>query len=220
MHVCCACLTLRSVLGGLQRAGMGALPVSAAGICFLATLVCLGCLPVQQVHAHCRAAGPAVAACLGCPRFQLLSGIEDLRSRHGLPAASFISQCGVLITTAALKGAAIPRAGPGCCLDLYCLFFCCRGVVHRDLKLENLLLTIENDISKLKIADFGLAKKAQEAAMNTICGTPQYVAPEVIQVGSCSLFRCDRVFVTSRPLPCQMHLLACCRGPLLQDAAL
>ena len=73
----------------------------------------------------------------------------------------------------------------GCCLTLFWSFVCSRGVVHRDLKLENLLLTIENDISKLKIADFGLAKKAQEAAMNTICGTPQYVAPEVIQVGSC-----------------------------------
>ena len=58
----------------------------------------------------------------------------------------------------------------------------CRGVVHRDLKLENLLLATPNDIHKVKIADFGLAKKAAESAMATICGTPQYVAPEVIQV--------------------------------------
>ena len=91
-------------------------------------------------------------------------------------------------------------------------FICCRGVVHRDLKLENLLLTIENDISMLKIADFGLAKKAQEAAMNTICGTPQYVAPEVIQVGSCSLFVATTCLgqsafccVTCNCLPAAMH---------------
>ncbi|KAK9818047.1 hypothetical protein WJX72_006277 [[Myrmecia] bisecta] len=56
-----------------------------------------------------------------------------------------------------------------------------KNVVHRDLKLENLLLATPDDITKIKIADFGLAKKAAESAMDTICGTPQYVAPEVIQ---------------------------------------
>lgn len=55
-----------------------------------------------------------------------------------------------------------------------------KNVVHRDLKLENLLLASPDDITKVKIADFGLAKKAIEA-MSTVCGTPQYVAPEVIQ---------------------------------------
>ena len=59
-----------------------------------------------------------------------------------------------------------------------------RGVVHRDLKLENLLLAAPGDISAIKIADFGLAKKATRAdcLLDTICGTPQYVAPEVIAV--------------------------------------
>ena len=47
--------------------------------------------------------------------------------------------------------------------------------------LQNLLLVSHEDISKIKIADFGLAKKALESAMETVCGTPQYVAPEVIQ---------------------------------------
>lgn len=60
-------------------------------------------------------------------------------------------------------------------------FVTCRGIAHRDLKLENLLLQSPSDITKVKIADFGLAKKARENAMDTICGTPQYVAPEVIQ---------------------------------------
>ena len=52
----------------------------------------------------------------------------------------------------------------------------CRRVVHRDLKLENLLLAVPGDISRVKIADFGLAKKVAgtgPAGMQTICGTPQ-----------------------------------------------
>ncbi|KIY91268.1 calcium/calmodulin-dependent protein kinase I [Monoraphidium neglectum] len=56
-----------------------------------------------------------------------------------------------------------------------------RNVVHRDLKLENLLLAAPDDITKVKIADFGLAKRSAAGAMSTVCGTPQYVAPEVIQ---------------------------------------
>lgn len=56
-----------------------------------------------------------------------------------------------------------------------------RGIVHRDLKLENLLLSTPGNITEgVKIVDFGLAKKAAEGAMNTICGTPMYVAPEVV----------------------------------------
>lgn len=56
------------------------------------------------------------------------------------------------------------------------------GIVHRDLKLENLLLAKKGDIHSIKIADFGLAKKQAQAQLSTICGTPQYVAPEVIRV--------------------------------------
>ena len=55
------------------------------------------------------------------------------------------------------------------------------GVVHRDLKMENLLLTRANDLSEIKIADFGLAKKpVVQKGMQTICGSPQYVAPEIL----------------------------------------
>ncbi|GBF97717.1 hypothetical protein Rsub_10881 [Raphidocelis subcapitata] len=55
-----------------------------------------------------------------------------------------------------------------------------RNVAHRDLKLENLLLATPDDITQVKIADFGLAKRSPGGAMSTVCGTPQYVAPEVI----------------------------------------
>ena len=55
-------------------------------------------------------------------------------------------------------------------------------VVHRDLKPENILYENASDNSRLKIADFGLSKKLSGGGtMDTMCGTPLYVAPEVLQ---------------------------------------
>lgn len=57
-----------------------------------------------------------------------------------------------------------------------------KSMAHRDLKLENLILAKKKDLSSLRIADFGLAKKMKTARgkLSAQCGSPAYVAPEVI----------------------------------------
>jgi len=59
------------------------------------------------------------------------------------------------------------------------------GIAHRDLKPENLLLKDTTDEAVVKITDFGLSKIFADSAegevvMKTACGTPGYVAPEVL----------------------------------------
>jgi calcium/calmodulin-dependent protein kinase I len=56
-----------------------------------------------------------------------------------------------------------------------------RGIVHRDLKPENLLYVSDSPAADIKITDFGLAKIMRDDDMlKTACGTPSYVAPEVL----------------------------------------
>ncbi|KAJ8360672.1 hypothetical protein SKAU_G00171970 [Synaphobranchus kaupii] len=54
------------------------------------------------------------------------------------------------------------------------------SIVHRDLKPENLLYYSQDENSKIMISDFGLSKMDDHGAMSTACGTPGYVAPEVL----------------------------------------
>ncbi|XP_004676695.2 PREDICTED: serine/threonine-protein kinase DCLK3 [Condylura cristata] len=55
-----------------------------------------------------------------------------------------------------------------------------KSIVHRDLKPENLLVQRNEDKSTtLKLADFGLAKHVVRPIF-TVCGTPTYVAPEIL----------------------------------------
>jgi len=58
------------------------------------------------------------------------------------------------------------------------------GIVHRDLKPENILVErdpVTNEVSHVKLTDFGLSKIVVPGeVMMDSCGTPAYVAPEVL----------------------------------------
>ena len=54
------------------------------------------------------------------------------------------------------------------------------NVVHRDLKPENLLLKSVSDDADVKIADFGFAAYSKGDDLKEQCGTPGYVAPEIL----------------------------------------
>ncbi|XP_013080811.2 serine/threonine-protein kinase H1 homolog [Biomphalaria glabrata] len=56
------------------------------------------------------------------------------------------------------------------------------GITHRDLKPENLLYYHPGHDSKIMITDFGLSAmvKGPDNLMRTTCGTPEYIAPEIL----------------------------------------
>lgn len=70
-----------------------------------------------------------------------------------------------------------------------------KGVAHRDLKPENILLSQDGS---LKLADFGMATmfeyKGQRKGSATLCGSPPYIAPEILACG-----RGDRRSATNAP---------------------
>lgn len=64
------------------------------------------------------------------------------------------------------------------------------GIVHRDLKLENILVGDVNPITRIVVTDFGMARQVvsrnttEQPRMHSFCGTTTYQAPEIL-----SLFR-------------------------------
>jgi len=65
-----------------------------------------------------------------------------------------------------------------------CQYMHAQGVVHRDLKPENILYENEEEDCVIKVADFGLStitEDVYQANLRTPCGTPAYVAPEVLK---------------------------------------
>ena len=55
-----------------------------------------------------------------------------------------------------------------------------KGLMHRDLKPENLILKDNENDWDVKIADFGLATTISGDFLFKRCGTPGYVAPEIL----------------------------------------
>lgn len=84
-----------------------------------------------------------------------------------------------------------------------------RNILHRDIKVENILMSDFSQEAKVRIADLGSAVKLASPA-DTTCfrfGTPGYVAPEVL-LGQPYSFSCD---VWS--LGCLMHVLLTATPP-------
>ena len=53
------------------------------------------------------------------------------------------------------------------------------NICHRDLKLENILIDERNNV---KIIDFGFSvSSAPDQKLKIFCGTPSYMAPEIVQ---------------------------------------
>ncbi|KAG7370871.1 protein kinase [Nitzschia inconspicua] len=57
-----------------------------------------------------------------------------------------------------------------------------KGIAHRDIKPQNIFLDSKDSHSRIKIGDFGFAKKVHTPkSLTSRCGTPSYVAPEILK---------------------------------------
>ena len=88
---------------------------------------------------------------------------------------------GELIDHIAAKGHLSEREGRKLFRELISAIDHCHlaGVIHRDLKLENLLLSADKS---LRLSDFGLGRtvRTSDQYLNTFCGTPLYAGPELV----------------------------------------
>lgn len=68
-----------------------------------------------------------------------------------------------------------------------------KNIVHRDIKLENILLTDTMDDTKIKLGDFGCSRPfiPGKKCLTTLCGSPQYAAPELYMHEGGYDERCD-----------------------------
>lgn len=67
-----------------------------------------------------------------------------------------------------------------------------KGIAHRDIKVDNILVT-STDHTSIKLVDFGMAAqlRGEGDAFTDSCGTPYFVAPEVVEIHPAYGSRCD-----------------------------
>ena len=53
-----------------------------------------------------------------------------------------------------------------------------KKIIHRDIKLDNILIDLDN---KIKLCDFGVSKFLNSTKLFDQCGTPAYIAPEILR---------------------------------------
>lgn len=57
-----------------------------------------------------------------------------------------------------------------------------QGILHRDIKLENILIKSKTNL-EIRIIDFGFGIEQSKINEKVLCGTPQYLAPEIVTLG-------------------------------------